>query len=280
MRQSLVVDGNLPDNLATRFNDPSLQALDALPLSKIVHRSVADEVRAQLVALIESGQLQVFDRLPSEAELSRRFGVSRPIVREALGRLQALGLTESRRGSGTFVASNVTKLTLSFGQYSASDLNEVRRCLEVPAAQLAATRRTKQDVENLTLILEQEESAAILEETIRADSDFHCRIARATGNMLFVRLVEDLREVLHEQTLAVFALRNRGAAVAQEHRAVLKAIIEGDSDAAAQAMNEHLDAVERTIRKLAAERPRPQGSGVKKENRSRSSASRAPNRGQ
>ena len=279
MPQSLIVDDNLPDHLATRFDDPSLQALDALPLSRVVHRSVADEVRAQLVALIESGQLQVSDRLPSEAELSRRFGVSRPIVREALGRLQALGLTESRRGSGTFVASNVTKLTLSFGQYSASDLNEVRRCLEVPAVQLAASRRTKQDIEDLTLILEQEESAAILEDNIRADSDFHCRIARATGNMLFVRLVEDLREVLHEQTLAVFALRNRGSEVAREHRAVLEAIVKRDSEAAAQAMDEHLDAVERTIRKLAVEPNGQQGSGEKKETRRRSRTTRAPNRG-
>lgn len=78
--------------------------------------------------------MQVNDRLPSEAEPSRRFGVSRPIVCEALGRLQALGLTEAWAGRGTSVASSVTKLTITFGQYSASDLNEVRRCVEVPAA--------------------------------------------------------------------------------------------------------------------------------------------------
>jgi DNA-binding FadR family transcriptional regulator len=97
--------------------------------------------------------VQVNDRLPSEAELSRRFEVSRPIVCEALSRLQALGLTEARVDRGTFVASNVTKLTITFGQCSASDLNEVRRCVEVPAARLAALRRTSEDIQLLASIL-------------------------------------------------------------------------------------------------------------------------------
>ena len=54
-----------------------------MPLNLVVRRSAADEVRFQLVGLIDTGQLKVGDRLPSEAELARRFGVSRPIVREA-----------------------------------------------------------------------------------------------------------------------------------------------------------------------------------------------------
>ncbi len=238
---------SLPDNLATRSHG------DGLPLNRVVRRSAADEVGAQLLALIDSGQLQVSDRLPSEAELARRFGVSRPIVREALGRLQALGLTESRPGSGTFVSSNVTRLTLTFGQYSASDLNEVRRCLEVPAARLAAARRTNQDVDKLRLILDDEEKATSTDETISRDTDFHREIARATGNMLFVRLVEDLREILKEQTLAVSTLRNRAPSISREHRAVLEAIVAGDGDTAAAAMNAHLDAVERAIRKIASQ---------------------------
>jgi DNA-binding FadR family transcriptional regulator len=245
---------DLSDNLANDAAGRSDSAQGGLPLIRVVRRSAADEVRAQLVALIESGQLQVNDRLPSEAELSRRFGVSRPIVREALGRLQALGLTESRPGSGTYVASSVTKLTVHFGQYSASDLNEVRRCLEVPAARLAAGRRTLEDVEQLNFILGEHESAATAEEVIGFDGQFHCAIASATGNLLFVRLLEDLQETLREQTLAVSTLRNRGAGAASEHRAILKAIVERDGDTAAAAMEQHLDAVERAIRRIPPER--------------------------
>jgi DNA-binding FadR family transcriptional regulator len=257
----------MPDNLATR-------SAVALPLSRVVRRSAADEVRGQLLALIESGHLKVGDRLPSEAELSRQFGVSRPIIRESLGRLQALGLTESRPGSGTYVASNVTRLTLSFGQYSASDLNEVRRCLEVPAARLAAARRDNKDVDKLRLILEHEEHASSVEEAIRGDTDFHCEIARATGNTLFVRLVEDLREILKEQTMAVSTLRNRAVSISHEHRAVLEAISAGDGDAAAAAMNAHLDAVERAIRKIASQNPEHPQSSSAVSNRSTRSRSR------
>lgn len=244
---------DLSDNLATPLNDRSDSEAGALPLNRVVRRSAADEVRAQLVGLIETGQLQVNDRLPSEAELSRRFGVSRPIVREALGRLQALGLTESRPGSGTFVASNVTKLTVSFGQYSAADLNEVRRCLEVPAARAAAERWTDSDIARLGSIAEQHEHAPTVEEAIKLDGQFHCAIASATGNLLFVRLLEDLQETLKEQTLAVSTLRNRGAGAAREHRAILSAILERDAAGAAAAMNEHLDAVERAIRRIPSD---------------------------
>jgi DNA-binding FadR family transcriptional regulator len=245
---------DLSDNLANDLAGRSDSEPGELPLNRVVRRSASDEVRAQLVGLIESGQLQVNDRLPSEAELSRRFGVSRPIVREALGRLQALGLTESRPGSGTYVASNVTKLTVHFGQYSASDLNEVRRCLEVPAARLAASRRTSQDIDRLNSILGEHERASTAEEVIAFDGQFHCAIASATGNLLFVRLLEDVQETLREQTLAVSTLRNRGAGAAREHRAVVKAIVERDGDAAAAAMEQHLDAVERAIRKIPSDR--------------------------
>jgi DNA-binding FadR family transcriptional regulator len=246
-----VVD--LSDKLATRLASDSD---DSLVLSRVARRSAAEEVRAQLVAIIESGQLQVNDRLPSEAELSRRFGVSRPIVREALGSLQALGLTEPQPGRGTFVASNVTKMTLSFGQYSSSDLNEIRRCLEVPAARLAAERRQSEHVAGLRHILAEHDVATTSEDAVRYDGLFHCAIARATGNMLFLRLIEDLREILQEQSLAVSALRNRGAMAAEEHRAVLEAIDRGDGQAAAVAMDAHLDAVEVAIQQLARERSR------------------------
>jgi DNA-binding FadR family transcriptional regulator len=240
----------LSDNLATDLSGQSDPDVPPLSFNRIVRRGAADEVRAQLVSLIENGHLRVNDRLPSEAELARRFGVSRPVIREALGRLGALGLTESRPGSGTFVASNVTRLTMSFGKYSASDLNAVRRCLEVPAARAAASRRTRADIDELKAVLEQHENAPTVEEVIKFDGQFHRGIAAATGNLLFVRLLEDLQETLREQTLAVSTLRFRGTRAAQEHHRILEAIVKGDGDAAAEAMEAHLDAVERAILKL------------------------------
>ena len=218
--------------------------MDSLTIVPVVRPGAVHEVVRQLASLIESGQLRVNDRLPSEVELSRRYEVSRPIVREALGRLQEIGLTESRRGIGTYVASSVARLSNLLGQYSAADLHEVRRLLEVPVAQLAASRRTAEDVERMEMLLEGEIGATNVEERSQVDTDFHCAVASATGNMLFVHLIEDLREVLHAQTVVMSELPGRNASVVAEHRAVIEAILRSDGEAAAKAMGEHLDAVE------------------------------------
>lgn len=221
-----------------------------MPLAPVTRRSAAEEVRAQLVAVIESGQLRVDDRLPSEAELAQRFGVSRPIVREALGTLQALGLTTSYAGRGTFVISNTAKTFLSFGQHSSADLNEIRRCLEVPAARLAAERRREEDVAELARILGEHDSAQSAEGAVRYDGLFHCAIAKATGNELFARLIGDIREILQEQSLAISTIRDSGSRAAGEHRAVFDAIGRRDVAAAGAAMEAHLDAVQVAIEQL------------------------------
>ena len=234
--------------MANNVDKPLLGGeMDVLPIVPVVRRSVVEEVVRQLAALIESGQLQVNDRFPSEVELSHRFEVSRTIVREALGRLKALGLTEARPGIGTYVASNVARLSKLLGQYSAEDLYEVRSILEVPAARLAARRRTAADIEQLRVVLEAEVVATNVDQRSPVDTDFHCLVARATGNMLFVRLVEDLREVLHAQTVAMSELSDRNASVVREHTAVLEAIVRADGEEAARAMSEHLDAVEAAV---------------------------------
>ena len=247
---------SLPDN----SGEPSARAEAAqdaeteLPLSRISRRSAADEVREQLLAMIGSGILKVNGRLPSEAELGQRFGVSRPVIREALRGLQVLGLTESRTGRGTFVASRVAKLTLSFGQYSPADLSEVRRCIEVPSASLAARRSTQADIEEMRRILDaHEQQVTDTREAVRLDAQFHCTIARATGNMLFLRIIEDLREILQEQSLAVSALPDRHERAASEHRAVFDAIARGDAGGAAAAMARHLGAVENAVSELTSE---------------------------
>gem|GEM_PF-110434 len=242
---------NLADSLPTKVTDElTTTESDALPVVPITRRSAAAEVRAQLVALIDSGQLQVNDRLPSEAELARRFGVSRPIVREALGTLQALGLTVSRPGRGTFVTSKLARTSLSFGQCSSVDLNEIRRCLEVPAARLAAGRRRREDVDELDRILGEYDAAQSAAEAVRVDGLFHCGIARATGNQLFERLIGDLREILQEQSLAISTIRDSGARAAREHHQILDAIDRGDVDGAGRAMEAHLNAVQGAIEQL------------------------------
>src|SRR5919106_4493212 len=109
-------------------------------------RSAAAEVQAQLQAHIEAGQYRRNERLPSESELAKQFRVSRPVIREALTRLHALGLTASQTGKGTFVLSDRVRPPLLMGLYSPAHIREVRRCIEIPSARLAAERRTDRDI--------------------------------------------------------------------------------------------------------------------------------------
>ena len=108
-----------------------------------------EAVLAHLRRLIERGEYAVGGKLPSEAALSREFEVSRSVVREALRGLQALGMTESKTGKGTFVTATGPADNPTFGPYSARDLIEVRRHVEIPVAGYAALRRDQDDLDLL-----------------------------------------------------------------------------------------------------------------------------------
>ena len=215
-------------------------------------RSAAADVQAQLQTLIETGQFKQNDRLPSEIELARSFGVSRPIVREALMSLQTLGLTTSQSGKGTFVISDRVRTPLLVGRYSPAHIKEVRRALEIPSAELAAQRRTDKDVGQLAALLARLEDADNPARRNQLDADFHIAVAIASGNPLLVKLIEDMRTVLEEHSLALAKAPHRRKAAHVEHSIIYDAIVRRDAGAAAAAMAAHLDAAEQAFALLGA----------------------------
>jgi len=221
-------------------------------LVKVERRSAAADVQAQLQTLIETGQFKQNDRLPSEIELARSFGVSRPVVREALMSLQTLGLTTSQSGKGTFVISDRVRTPLLVGRYSPAHIKEVRRALEIPSAELAAQRRTDKDVGQLAALLARLEDADNPARRNQLDADFHIAIAIASGNPLLVKLIEDMRTVLEEHSLALAKAPHRRKAAHIEHSIIYDAIVRRDAGAAAAAMAAHLDAAEQAFALLGA----------------------------
>ena len=215
--------------------------------SVLLRRSAAADVQAELQAQIEGGKYQQNERLPSEAELARTFQVSRPVIREALMSLQALGLTAPQAGKGTFVVSQRVSAPLLMGRYSPAHIREIRRCVEIPSARLAAERRTEAQVGELSAILARMEDADDPLRRNRLDADFHIAIAVAAGNPLMTKLVEQLRTVLEEHSLALGRIPRRRENARGEHRAIYDAIVKGDPDAAAAAMEAHLLAAERSF---------------------------------
>ena len=206
---------------------------------------MAEAVRAQLQDLIEGGGVAVGERLPSENDLARSFDVSRPVIREALGSLRAMGLVESLTGRGTYVtAARVDDPRLSLlGRYSTDELHEVRSHLDIPGARLAARRRGVAQLGRLREIVEESRAAEDPIAWVRLDLAFHVELASMSGNRVQVLLVEALRELLTEQSLSVARLPARLVAATEEHQAILEAVEAGDARAAEKAMSRHLDRI-------------------------------------
>ena len=202
---------------------------------------------AQLRSAIEQGEYAVGDRLPSEANLSREFEVSRSVVREALRGLQALGMTQSRTGKGTFVVSDQAVDNPTFGQYSARDLLEVRRHIEVPAAGYAARRHTAEDLEALTGLLQRMEDERDDTFWVALDSLFHIAVAQASGNPVFGKVIEEIRDALANQSAFLNQLGGRREASNEEHQRIVDAIADGAADAAMEAMTAHLEHVDEAL---------------------------------
>ncbi|WP_410598062.1 FadR/GntR family transcriptional regulator [Amycolatopsis sp. lyj-23] len=206
-----------------------------------------EAVLAHLRAAIERGEYAVGGKLPSEAALSREFEVSRSVIREALRGLQALGMTESKTGKGTFVTATGPADNPTFGPYSARDLIEVRRHVEIPVAGYAAVRRSQDDLDLLSHLLERMAAETDNTAWVALDSLFHITIAQASGNPVFGKVIEEIRDALARQSAFLNQLGDRRHRSDVEHRAIVTAIADGSADDAVAAMTAHLQHVEATL---------------------------------
>lgn len=209
--------------------------------------SAMEAVLAHLRRLIERGDYPVGAKLPSEASLSREFEVSRSVIREALRGLQALGMTESKTGKGTFVTATGPADNPTFGPYSARDLIEVRRHVEIPVAGYAALRRSQDDLDLLAHLVERMDAETDNTAWVALDSLFHITIAQASGNPVFGKVIEEIRDALARQSAFLNQLGDRRRQSNVEHRAIVTAIESGSEPDAVAAMTAHLTHVENTL---------------------------------
>jgi GntR family transcriptional repressor for pyruvate dehydrogenase complex len=207
------------------------------------------EVVRHLEQRILSGQLAPGDKVPPERELSVALGVSRSVVREAIGRLASMGLVRSVHGSGTRVeAPNGRPITAGYqrllrrGEFDLAHLAEVRLPLETAIAALAAQHRTDEHLNRLSAAQKALSNArAGLDAHVRADLEFHAVLAEASSNPLFGIVLAPIQELLIESRRRT--LGRHGSALAHRHHAAILAAVEArDAAAAARAMRAHLEA--------------------------------------
>ncbi|MEU6476879.1 FadR/GntR family transcriptional regulator [Streptomyces sp. NPDC047017] len=208
--------------------------------------SAMEAVLTHLRGAIERGEYAIGDKLPSEAGLCRALEVSRPVLREALRALQTMGLTVSKTGKGTFVVARAAA-DPTFGDYTAGDLLEVRRHIEIPVAGYAALRRTPEDLDHLLQLLERMERETDTASWVALDTLFHLAVAQAAHNPVFRRFIEEIRDALARQSAFLNELGGRREQSDREHRAIVEALADGSQPDAARAMSHHLDCVEATL---------------------------------
>lgn len=221
------------------------------------------EITAHLERMILSGQLKADDRLPPERELAEQWEVSRSVVREAIGRLAALGLVRSRQGSGTRIAApdgshqllNYQWL-LKQGLLRLEHLGTARLPLETTIAALAAEHRTDDHLRRLKLAQKTlADAKKSLKAHVDADVAFHALLAEATGNPVFQLILAPIQELLIESRRRT--LGRYGSKLAHEHHAkILTAVECRDPTAARAAMQAHIEANSQHLAKLDGERGR------------------------
>ena len=216
-------------------------------------RNLTDEVVASLSRRIESGEFPVGAKLPSEGLIVQQEQVSRTVVREAISRLQAAGLVETRHGIGTFVLDRPAGTALHIDPGLILTLLDVMAVLEFrisvesEAAGLAALRRTDQHLASMRAALVDFERI-VRDQTgssVEADIAFHLHIANASGNHYFFDILRQLGTTIIPRTRidaagAADALQSYLQRVNQEHQTILSAIERRDPDAARAAMRTHL----------------------------------------
>lgn len=216
----------------------------------IAKPDAAENVVAHVRDLISSGAFKPGDRLPAERELALQIGVSRPSVRAGLQALAAMGVVESRRGSGTYISAGPPVLSSGPLQLLAllhgiprAEIFEARRVLESRTARLAVERATGEALAEISeevmgMFASTDDPQAFLLHDIR----FHRSVARASGNLVLSALVEMVSAIFYEQRKETAGLDRDLRISAEHHRRIYQAIRDRNADEAEREMDAHLQA--------------------------------------
>ena len=205
---------------------------------------IADHYSQQIL----TGTLKPGDRLPTELAMSKNFGVSRTVIREAIARLRNEGMIETRQGVGAFVIERPTRhIRLDDGGMTEEDfrgLFQLRVPLEIEAAGLCAQNHAPAHLAQMDDALRRMTATGeAADDGILADLDFHRTIALGTGNDYFVQFLGAISDRILKTILLSREKINLDALVdivGREHRNLRDAIASGDPVRAREAMRMHM----------------------------------------
>jgi GntR family transcriptional regulator, transcriptional repressor for pyruvate dehydrogenase complex len=215
-----------------------------------VHEEVAKQIERLILKKLSPG-----DKLPGERELAELLGVSRSSIRDAIRRLELMGLVQPRQGAGTVVQeisaeALVTPLSnvIANKRQLVGELLDFRKMLEPPlAARAAKHARLKEIAEMEEILRRQDKRVRRGEAAIEEDTEFHYSIAMASGNSVVLKVLDVIMDMLRETRTRSLQTEGRPQKSFAGHRRILAAIKRGNAEAAELAMRQHIEDVEKMV---------------------------------
>lgn len=226
-------------------------------LAPIARQTLSDGLAERVRKLIRSGHYQPGDRLPTIAEMATRFGVGHPTLREALKKLETLGIVTIRHGSGVYVGRDDNSLLISNPVYSGGitkkllvDLMDARMSLEFTTVKLAAQNATQEHLIRMRALLDQAGNCLGNDAVLSAmNMAFHREIAASAGNAVLGQLLAVLTNVFQEEQKVILSIYGSREKDHYQHIEIVEALEEHDAELAVNRMKSHLEGV-RTVLQL------------------------------
>jgi GntR family transcriptional regulator, transcriptional repressor for pyruvate dehydrogenase complex len=215
-----------------------------MPIQVIEPRRLYLQIADQIRSMITLGEFPPGSRLPAERELAKRFGVSRPSMREALIALEVEGYVDVRPGSGILVTTPTGLAPDCSGDEGPLEILRVRSLIEGAVAAEVAPGMDEESIAALEKILLAMEDDKTAPGRLAADRQFHHYIAAKLENKVLLRLLTGLLEQGERPWARQFAIHfdnaETWAAVFAEHREIVEGLAARDPEKACKAMRNHL----------------------------------------
>lgn len=219
--------------------------------ARVSRTTLTEKVADAIVTLIEEGGLREGDALPATGEMAQLFGVSLPVVREAVAGLSGLGLLHRHQGREAVVSApssahleRLLRHRIQSADVSNADIQDYRELVEIGIARLAGEHATDENIAALEEALGHLRAATTEVELRDADVQFHAEVARASGNDLLILTLAAIAPLLRRQRLRVWrgwvAAGGEREPIVEAHAVILEHIKRHDAAGAADAMRTHL----------------------------------------
>jgi GntR family transcriptional regulator, transcriptional repressor for pyruvate dehydrogenase complex len=223
----------------------------------VIKQSLPDKLARQIRGTIQSGNYRRGDRLPPIVEMAKRFEVGQPSIREALKKLEAMGVVQIRHGSGVFVTRSEEVLVLASPDYAGTvtkklllDLIRARIPIEIQSVADCVKNASPEQVQELKRILASAGKHLDDDEVLNSvNMDFHRRIAEASGNSVTAQLLAVLHEIFTDEQRLILGIFGSREDDHKDHAQILRAIENRDEALAVERMRSHLESVHAAIQR-------------------------------